>query len=90
MLTVLLEPNSGFDFKLDSFIAGPCETFDPHYGVGGYSGNGDITDPSNLEEFQSYVLQNTDNTGVHFVMADGVRFLYMIHVLVNIIFIFNV
>ncbi|XP_019851624.1 PREDICTED: cap-specific mRNA (nucleoside-2'-O-)-methyltransferase 1-like, partial [Amphimedon queenslandica] len=67
----LKEPDSGFDFKLDSFIAGPCETFDPHYGVGGYSGNGDITDPNNLEEFQSYVLQNTDNTGVHFVMADG-------------------
>ena len=68
-----LDPDSGFDFKLDDFHAGPCETFDPHYGVKGYDGNGDITSLENLEAFQEYVLDNTDGEGVHFVMADGVR-----------------
>ena len=52
-------------------------TFDclyPHalVGVGGYDGNGDITNPDNLEAFQDYVLEQTDGRGVHFVMADGV------------------
>ena len=27
---------------------------------------------NNLEEFQSFVLDSTDDKGVHFVMADGV------------------
>jgi len=26
------DPDSGSDFKLDQFLAAPCETFDPHYG----------------------------------------------------------
>lgn len=41
-------------------------------GKGGYDGDGDITKPENVEEFQSYVLTCTENRGVHFVMADGV------------------
>ena len=69
----LLDPDSGFDFKLDDFFAGLCETFDPHYGVGGYQGDGDITKPENIDAFREYVLQLTDGEGVHFVMADGVR-----------------
>ena len=68
-----LDPDSGCDFNLDDFHAGPCETFDPHYGVKGYDGDGDITSLENLEAFQEYVLDNTDGDGVHFVMADGVR-----------------
>ena len=28
------EPDSASDFKLDAFLAAPCETFDPHYGEG--------------------------------------------------------
>ena len=65
------DPNSGSDFKLDSFNS-PCETFDPHYGVGGYEGDGDITNPANQSEFRDYVMENTEGQGVHFVMADGV------------------
>lgn len=41
-------------------------------GVGGYEGDGDITNPDNLSEFKSYVLKCTEGKGVHFVMADGV------------------
>ena len=41
-------------------------------GVGGYKGDGDITRLDNLQEFQKYVLEQTDGDGVHFVMADGV------------------
>lgn len=26
------DPESGSDFKLENFLAAPCETFDPHYG----------------------------------------------------------
>ena len=65
------DPESGSDFKLDAFSS-PCETFDPHYGVGGYEGDGDITTPANQSEFRNYVMDNTDGEGVHFVMADGV------------------
>lgn len=71
-LLIFTDPSSGFDFKLDSFHAGPSETFDPHYGVGGYHGNGDITDLDNLDAFQQYVYEQSEGQGVHFVMADGV------------------
>lgn len=67
----LKDPESGSDFKLDKFLSAPCESFDPHYGKGGYEGNGDITDPENINEFQSYVNSCTGDKGVHFVMADG-------------------
>lgn len=78
-----VDPDSGFDFKLDSFHAGPCESFDPHYGVGGYDGDGDITNPENIEEFQSYVHQQTDGIGVHFVMADGVRQMHVGYIVID-------
>lgn len=67
----LKDPKSGADFKLDQFLAAPCETFDPHYGVGGYDGDGDITKSENLDAFREYVLEHTDCRGVHCVMADG-------------------
>ena len=41
-------------------------------GVGGYDGDGDIARPENLEAFRDYVMEQTDFSGVHFVMADGV------------------
>ncbi len=41
-------------------------------GVGGYEGDGDITNPENLNAFKAYVLQQTEGKGVHFVMGDGV------------------
>ena len=43
-------------------------------GKGGAEGDGDIFNPENLEEFQRFVLDNTNQRepGVHFVMADGV------------------
>ena len=77
IFNIISDPESGFDFKLDSFIAGPCETFDPHYGVDGYNGDGDITRLDNLQEFQSYVLKQSEDNGVHFVMADGVSNQYI-------------
>ena len=56
-------------------------------GVGGYDGDGDITRPDNLEAFSEYVLAQTDGSGVHFVMADGVSIMFFLlrskyHVLV--------
>lgn len=42
-------------------------------GVGGKEGDGDIMKSQNVEEFQNFVLNSTDNRGVHFVMADGVN-----------------
>ncbi|XP_059155601.1 cap-specific mRNA (nucleoside-2'-O-)-methyltransferase 1-like [Physella acuta] len=59
------------DFKLEDFFAGPPEMFEPHYGVGGKDGDGDIFRPDNQAEFAKFVLANTDGKGVHFVMADG-------------------
>lgn len=59
------------DFKLEKFFAGPCESFEPHYGVNGVDGTGDVYDPANLRTFRKFVLDNTDEKGVHFMMADG-------------------
>jgi hypothetical protein len=42
-------------------------------GLNGLDGNGDITMPENLKEFEKLVLASTSDRGVHFVMADGVR-----------------
>lgn len=59
------------DFKLEDFFAGPSEMFEPHYGVGGVEGDGDIFRPENQEAFFNFVLHSTDGKGLHFVMADG-------------------
>lgn len=59
------------DFKLSDFLAGSPETFDTYYGV---DGDGDVFKPHNIDSFQNYVLERTDGYGVHFMMADGVRF----------------
>lgn len=59
------------DFKLEEFFAGPAEMFEPHYGVGGMGGDGDIFNPNNQAEFIKFVHESTEGLGVHFVMADG-------------------
>lgn len=59
------------DFKLDKFLSGTPETFEPFYGVNGIDGDGDIMNPDNLMAFKEFVLSNTDGKGVHFVMGDG-------------------
>jgi cap1 methyltransferase len=61
------------DFRLDDFIAGAPEYFETYYGLNGVEGDGDITNPGNLTEFAKFVLSSTNDQGVHFVMADGVR-----------------
>jgi cap1 methyltransferase len=60
------------DFRLEDFVAGPAECFEPFYGANGINGDGDVTKAENLAEFQHFVLEQTDEKGVHFVMADGV------------------
>ena len=79
ILLIFSDPDSGSNFKLDNFHAGPSETFDPHYGVGGYDGDGDITRLDNLQAFQKYVLELTEEQGVHFVMADGVSTMILLY-----------
>ncbi|XP_065649682.1 cap-specific mRNA (nucleoside-2'-O-)-methyltransferase 1 [Hydra vulgaris] len=59
------------DFNLADYIAGTPESFDCFYGEGGYNGDGDIFKKENLIAFRKYVLENSDNKGLHFVMADG-------------------
>lgn len=59
------------DFKLEDFFAASSEYFEPHYGVGGYKGDGDVYRPDNLEEFRKFVLESTDQKGIHICMADG-------------------
>ena len=38
----------------------------------GIHDDGDIFNEENLVEFRRFVMEATDNKGVHFVMADGV------------------
>ncbi|PNF43830.1 Cap-specific mRNA (nucleoside-2'-O-)-methyltransferase 1 [Cryptotermes secundus] len=59
------------DFRLQDFYAGPCETFEPHYGCKGMDGDGDIFNPDNISVFSKFVMDHTHNLGVHFMMADG-------------------
>ncbi|RVE50848.1 hypothetical protein evm_004415 [Chilo suppressalis] len=56
------------DFKLHDFYAGPPETFDAYYGK---KGDGNIFDPENLTSLKDYVIKQTNDKGVHFLMADG-------------------
>ncbi|XP_013165128.1 PREDICTED: cap-specific mRNA (nucleoside-2'-O-)-methyltransferase 1-like [Papilio xuthus] len=56
------------DFKLSDFYAGTPETFNPYYGV---KEDGNIFDPANLTSLKDFVLSQTDDQGVHFLMADG-------------------
>ncbi|XP_065834532.1 cap-specific mRNA (nucleoside-2'-O-)-methyltransferase 1-like [Oscarella lobularis] len=59
------------DFKLDEFYSAPVEFFEPHYGVGGADGDGDIMNSKNLETFRKFVLAETGGKGVHLVTGDG-------------------
>lgn len=59
------------DFKLEKFLSGTPETFEPFYGVNGIDGDGDIMNPDNLVAFKEFVFNNTDGKGVYFVMGDG-------------------
>ena len=63
--------NTGHDFKLDDFYAGPPESFETHYGVDGVDGDGNVFNSDNIEEFRNFVLENTGGKGVHIMMADG-------------------
>lgn len=58
------------DFKLSDFYAGTSETFNPYYGV---KDDGNVFDPANLKSLKEHVLKQTEDKGVHFLMADGVR-----------------
>ena len=44
--------NTGHDFKLEDFFAGSPETFEPHYGVGGVDGDGDVFKTENILKLQ--------------------------------------
>lgn len=60
------------DFKLSDFYAGSPETFHAYYGV---KDDGNIFDPANLSSLKEHVLRQTEDKGVHFLMADGVSFI---------------
>ncbi|XP_069191873.1 cap-specific mRNA (nucleoside-2'-O-)-methyltransferase 1 isoform X2 [Procambarus clarkii] len=59
------------DFKLHDFFAAPSEFFEPHYGINGLDGDGDVYNPSNITNFVEFVRKTTNDQGVHFMMADG-------------------
>lgn len=75
MLLLLCITGFGFtlkgpnDFKVSDFYAGSDETFNPYYGI---KGDGNVYDPANLTSLKEHVLLQTEDKGVHFVMADGV------------------
>lgn len=56
------------DFKLEDFIAGSCNTFHPYYGP---ADDGDVYNPNNQIALKELIMSQTDNQGVHFMMADG-------------------
>ncbi|XP_050680047.1 cap-specific mRNA (nucleoside-2'-O-)-methyltransferase 1 isoform X1 [Leptidea sinapis] len=56
------------DFKISDFYAGSPETFNTFYGV---KNDGNVYDPANLMSLKDFVLNQTDDKGVHFLMADG-------------------
>jgi hypothetical protein len=40
-----------------------AETFEPHYGVNGREGDGDVFKEENIKAFKKFVLDNTDGKG---------------------------
>lgn len=56
------------DFKLHDFFAGSPATFEPYYGI---HEDGNVFDPENIESLRKHVLGQTQDCGVHFMMADG-------------------
>uniref|UniRef100_A0A0K2UNK7 Cap-specific mRNA (nucleoside-2'-O-)-methyltransferase 1 n=1 Tax=Lepeophtheirus salmonis TaxID=72036 RepID=A0A0K2UNK7_LEPSM len=56
------------DFKTEDFVCGPPETFEKHYGA---DNDGDVFKEKNIAEFTNFVMESTDQKGVHFMMADG-------------------
>lgn len=56
------------DFKLHDFLAGHPETFDAYYGI---KEDGNVFDPKNIESLAKYIRSQTQDCGVHFMMADG-------------------
>lgn len=59
------------DFKLHDFFAAPAEFFEPHYGINGRDGDGDVFQPTNISNFVNFVRKSSGGQGVHFMMADG-------------------
>lgn len=55
------------DFKLH-LLSHKKEIFDAFYGV---RQDGNIMNPENIKSLHRYVLRQTNETGVHYVMADG-------------------
>ena len=43
-----------------------------YFGIAGIKDDGDVYDDGNQLSFQKFVMKNTNNRGVHLVMADGV------------------
>ncbi|KAK2710052.1 hypothetical protein QYM36_013652 [Artemia franciscana] len=56
------------DFKLEEFLVGPPECFEPYYGK---NGDGNVYEPENITSLKDFIYDNTDGRGVHFMMADG-------------------
>ena len=40
-----------------------AESFEPHYGVGGREGDGDVFKEENIKAFTKFVLENTEGKG---------------------------
>lgn len=56
------------DFKLDQFFPGSTNSYKTYYGI---KGDGNILDPENIESLSTFVHSQTNQRGVHFMMADG-------------------
>lgn len=63
------------DFKLTNSQCISAVTFNSLYGA---HDDGDICCPDNIQHFAQQVLHDTDGAGVHFMMSDGVSYLYII------------
>lgn len=63
------------DFDIKNFATAEPESFEAIYGP---ADDGNIYNPGNVAAYVQYVLSNTENKGVHLMMADGVRMIFQI------------
>lgn len=56
------------DFKLQNFRATSANYFEAYYGK---AGDGDVTNPVNIDSLEEHILKGTQGKGVHLMMADG-------------------
>lgn len=71
------------DFTLCESSCASSEIFQGLYGA---RGDGNVYFPENIEDFCSKLKNSTEGLGVHFLLADGVSFIFVLEIVLHFIY----